>query len=90
MNKTVFRGADPAGTGQAGLTNFVKCKNGLHHCVPLVALIKKTYMVRLVWNLKELIIIFGRFSAPDSHQNRPAVRPVCLAMWLSSPHELVL
>ena len=39
--KTVFRGADPAETGQAGLTNFVKCKNGLHHCVPLVAFIEK-------------------------------------------------
>ena len=65
--KTVFRGADPAGNGQASLTNFVKCKNGWYRCVSLIELIKKSYMVHLVWSLEELIAIFGRFSTPDSH-----------------------
>jgi len=41
--------------------------------------------------LEELITIFERFSATSSQQNRTdqfeLARPVCLAMWLSSPHE---
>jgi hypothetical protein len=52
--KTPFRGADPAETGQAssqsgqaGLANFVQCKNVLHHCISIIELVKKPIWIAL-------------------------------------------
>jgi hypothetical protein len=46
--KQQLRCADPVGTAlvgsqisQTGLGKFLKCKFGLHHCVPLIELIEK-------------------------------------------------
>jgi hypothetical protein len=62
-------GADPARTGLAGsqtsqacLRKFFKCKIWLHHCIPLIELWSKTYMVHFIWSSEQINIIFGRMT----------------------------
>ena len=40
---------------------------------------QKTYMVRLIWSLDELITIFRRFSVPDCSRTGQASLPAAMS-----------